>query len=547
MLSIPILTRGLDESILFAQAAGQYLEGITGIMMLDDDTDPEEQYLYICDMDTALKRIHDFSASVHIALFCSAPQKCSMIDNIPEGITFIVFSIPLARLYNSIFKAYTTYRSWIHELQSYRLHEDGLQKMVETGFQQIKHPIIVMNSGFKSMAAYIPDDYHDAITDELKDNGFLAYDTVRMLFNEHRRQPGYSKTCTDLEYVSEITGRRTFSRFIRHFGNIAALAVISLSGSEEDPYCAVLVKDLFDSISSFLMGNERLKHLSNTEANSLLTDLIEHRLTDQNELEMRLKLLDYSFGKYYCPLILSFGEPKDIPWNYVIGEMDQIFPNSLITEYQGNLVILAKKERLFAAVTYNEPKMNNFLESYNAYMSIGRCSEFLTSLRPLYIQALATIRLGRIFRKDPKERVFKYDDYCMYHYVELCIESSINTYQFGNMAYLGHPSVIALARYDEEHGTNLRQTLFVYLTSNCNATQSAKKLYVHRNTINYKINLIEEIIGESLGNFAFQEQLMFSFYLIEYIEKYLNENPLTDRMRDLSTFNPVSYQPFRDD
>jgi sugar diacid utilization regulator len=365
-----------------------------------------------------------------------------------------------------------------------------------------------------------------------------------MLFNEHRRQAGYSKTCSDLEYVSDITGYRTLSRFIRHFGNIASLAMISLSGSEQDPYCAALAADLFDCINSFLMGNERLKHLSNTEANTLLTDLIELRLTDQNELEMRLKLLEYSFGKYYCPLILAFGENKVIPWNYVIGEMEQIFPSSLITEYQGNLVILVKKDRLFAAVSFNEQKMSNLLETYNAYMSIGRCSEFLTSLRPLYIQALATIRLGRIFRKNPKERVFKYDDYCMYHYVEMCIESSVNTYHFGNIGYLCHPSVIALARYDENNGTNLRQTLFVYLTSNCNATQSAKKLYVHRNTINYKINLIEEIIGESLRNYAFQEQLMLSFYIIEYIEKYLQENPLADRIRSITEFSPAAYRSF---
>ncbi len=544
MLSVPILTRGLDESIIFAQVPDQNLEGITGIMMLDDDTEPEEQYIYIGDIETALEKVRFFPPSVHVALFCSAISDCRIVEDIPEGVSLIIFSIPVAKLYNSIFKSFTAYRRWINELQSYRFHEDGLQKMVETGFQQIRHPIIVMNSGFKSMAAFIPSDYHDPITDELKENGFLSYDTVRMIFKEQRRQEGYSKTCSDLEYVSDMTRRRTFSRFIRHLGNIAALTMITLSGTEHDPYSAILSVDLFDCINSFLMGNERLKNLSNTEANTLLTDLIELKLTDQNELKMRLKLLQYSFAKYYCPLILSFGEHKDIPWNYVIGEMEQIFPSSLITEYQGNLVILVNKGKLFSAVSFDEQKMRNLLETYNAYMSIGRCSEFLTSLRPLYLQALATIRLGRIFRKNQKERVFKYDDYCMYHYVEMCIEASINTHHFGNIAYLCHPSVIVLARYDEKNGTNLRQTLFVYLTSNCNATQSAKKLFVHRNTINYKINLIEDIIGEDLKDFSFQEQLMFSFYMFEYIEKYLNENPLIDRIRNISAFDPATYRSF---
>ena len=543
MLSFPILTRGLDASILFAQLADQDLEGITGIMMLDDDTEPEAQYIYIGDLETALRKVRGFPASVHVALFCSSVSNGSVPEDIPEGISLVVFSIPVAKLYNSIFKAFTTYRRWVSELQSYRFHEDGLQKMVDTGFIQIRHPIVVMNSGFKAMATCIPDDYHDPITDELKENGFLSYDTVRMIFKEHARQEGYNKMCSELEYISDITGRRTYFRFIRHAAKIASLAMIVLPDTEPDPYSAILSADLFDSINAFLMGNERLKHLSNTEANALLTDIIELRLTDQNELEMRLKLLQFPFSKYYCPLILSLGEHKDIPWNYVIGEMEQIFPRSLITEYQGDLVILVNKNKLFAAVTFNEQKLGSLLESYNAYMSIGRCSEFLTSLRPLYLQALATIRLGKVFREDPKERVFKFDDYCMYHYVEMCIEASINTHHFGNIAYLCHPSVIVLARYDVANGTNLRQTLFVYLNSNCNATESARKLFVHRNTVNYKINMIEDLIGESLNDPSFQQQLMFSFYMFEYIEKYLHENPLVDKIRTITAFNPASYRP----
>ena len=47
---------------------------------------------------------------------------------------------------------------------------------------------------------------------------------------------------------------------------------------------------------------------------------------------------------------------------------------------------------------------------------------------------------------------------------------------------------------------NLCETLKVYIDCNCNALDASKKLFVHRNTMRYRLNKIEEILNISLND-----------------------------------------------
>lgn len=75
-------------------------------------------------------------------------------------------------------------------------------------------------------------------------------------------------------------------------------------------------------------------------------------------------------------------------------------------------------------------------------------------------------------------------------------------------------SIIA---YDHKNETDLIQTLKVYLESNQNMAQSAKKLYVHTNTIKYRLGTIQQIlnIDHLDGRKAFDLQLGLN--ILEYL------------------------------
>lgn len=75
----------------------------------------------------------------------------------------------------------------------------------------------------------------------------------------------------------------------------------------------------------------------------------------------------------------------------------------------------------------------------------------------------------------------------------------------------------SIISYDHKNETELIQTLKVYLESNQNMAQSAKRLYVHTNTIKYRLKTIQRILNIDFldGRKAFDLQL--GLYILEYL------------------------------
>ena len=57
-----------------------------------------------------------------------------------------------------------------------------------------------------------------------------------------------------------------------------------------------------------------------------------------------------------------------------------------------------------------------------------------------------------------------------------------------------------LVRYDEERGSDLVRTLRTYFACGANAREAADKLFLHRNSLLYRLSRIEGLIGADLKN-----------------------------------------------
>ena len=115
----------------------------------------------------------------------------------------------------------------------------------------------------------------------------------------------------------------------------------------------------------------------------------------------------------------------------------------------------------------------------------------------------------------------------MYLMVDLAVESAARQHKFGNITYLCQPGVMMVIRYDERYGTDLFATLKAYLQCSGNASACAEKLGVHRNTVNYRLNLIQDLLGYKLDNAHTIVALSFSMMLLDYEELYLGCDPIS--------------------
>lgn len=60
--------------------------------------------------------------------------------------------------------------------------------------------------------------------------------------------------------------------------------------------------------------------------------------------------------------------------------------------------------------------------------------------------------------------------------------------------------ILPIIEYDRQRKTELVHTLRTYFQCNMNALDSAKALFIHENTLRYRLNKVEEIIGKQLSS-----------------------------------------------
>ena len=82
-----------------------------------------------------------------------------------------------------------------------------------------------------------------------------------------------------------------------------------------------------------------------------------------------------------------------------------------------------------------------------------------------------------------------------------------------------HEKLLQLKYQDESTGTQLYETLRVYLQNNQSATKTAAALYIHRSTLLYRIEKIEAALKSDLTDPDELLYLMLSFYLMDQEEK----------------------------
>ena len=74
-----------------------------------------------------------------------------------------------------------------------------------------------------------------------------------------------------------------------------------------------------------------------------------------------------------------------------------------------------------------------------------------------------------------------------------------------------------LIQYDRENGSDMLHTLEVYLEEDCNIALTTDHLFVHRNTVKYRLKRIREILGRDIHNVTVQFNLRLAFRIKRYM------------------------------
>ena len=212
MFYTPAMLAGWLKSCIVSSRIGSvYPECSGGIVLLNGHKRvlPPE-CLYIGDLVTVSDAITRKLMPDKPYIFLCAGSSPDL-DVLPcsEQITLIQTNLDLLGLYNKVQFHVHKFLDWDRTLQQAVLSNEGFQKILDCAYAGMKTTLVMLNAGYKVLAACYEPGLRDPLTTELQENGYLSFESVKEITSHTSEHRAGSDELGYIEYLSAQSGRRT--------------------------------------------------------------------------------------------------------------------------------------------------------------------------------------------------------------------------------------------------------------------------------------------------------------------------------------------------
>lgn len=393
----------------------------------------------------------------------------------------------------------------------------GLQYLVEEASRALGNPIMVVDSAYHYIARHFEGELDDSssldriLAQEFEYESIL--ETGVSFIEENRITERVARAKKPLVIHNEVLGCNTMIAASDVRGiTIAHTIMLERSHPFRDIDHEVLAR-----LALFVSQEMQKAALYSTSQGQMDSYFLVNLLNDEQPshavTQRRLEVLDFHpLSTLYVAVLQSRREelePRD--YEQVAKQLTGTLSNSIYAVYQGRLAVLYSREKDAGLGEYTERVLREVARLNGLSVGVSNAFADLTHIKSHYEQANAAIKFGSLVS------VFL-DDQSLYHY---CDYSYAQMLEFTNGQYnllnFVHPSLMRLARYDRDHGSELMDTLFVYLQNSGNTQRAAKMLSLHKNTLLYRIGRIRKILDCDLASGEDQFNLQLSFRVLFYL------------------------------
>ena len=205
----------------------------------------------------------------------------------------------------------------------------------------------------------------------------------------------------------------------------------------------------------------------------------------------------------YCRAMSAQGSfPSEGVLNEQLGRM---IPGSYVIVIRDRAAVIGSEDLLSRAETV----LRVFPRQCRVRIGVSRAFDHIERLKSAYDEAQEVCQLGQ--ELDPDREIYVFDDYSVYTLLR-----HLASYE-DPIRYL-HPALELLSRHDEDSDAKLMETLQAYLKHNCSIKDTSEAMFLHRNSLIYRLGRIREICGVNLSDADTCLHLRMSFMLMRLMQ-----------------------------
>ncbi len=419
-------------------------------------------------------------------------------------------------LFNDMLTFFTTLSDWSAQADVLIAQREPLQNLLNISEDLLKNPVVMWDSSFKLVMRPTFRVPEIPIVQEWVDSGSIPGPYVEQFIAS-----GYLRRYKDF-LVSSLEPRqmtdypfelRVFFERRHHVLVMAQYYVhepVSLAQKE-------LLGMFEDKIDQYFATDRQIADSNqNLIYEPFLRDLI-HGALGEADIRDKLEYIHMPYEDKYVLYAVTIDEYSKPVSSYVRKAMKTIFPVSHAVDEAGTIYLLNRRESDDPEdLEYRTRNLNDLMNATGCRCGVSRPVPNLVAVQYAAQQCLAALTVGRIIQ--PEARCWYYRDLYIYDMLLTYIGK-----MGGSPESILYPTLQDLIANDARNDSDNLRLLTVFLDYSKNITNTAKEMFLHRNTIIYRIERIEKILNASLDDPGTRLDLLLSLKCLE-LQKHLEEN-----------------------
>lgn len=454
------------------------------------------EFVYILsgkEYDRDPKRFQD-SSVILIGMVKQKPVRNAILIDDP---------IDMIELFQETVSIFLSFEQWNQEIWTSIVSKTKLERLSKLIGGKLKNPACVLDLSFhlRSIVGELPSDrpLPSEWTDLLKhrESPVETFDIPQndiYFFTKHERE-------IYKPIGSPYGNDEIFLNIYVHDSLFAILANTTLNDSFTSGEYAIMVlarnylEQYFTSTFSATGNDTAIQYYMNL--------LLEGQEVNRESLKYHLSRIGWTQNASYYVCCFSFPriqEPQKGQAEHALARLAKNMPRDIIFIYFHHVVLLSRKIDMEALAVC--------ARKLDAICGVSFLQQDLSNIYDGYNQALLATEYAR--KASQETSVVSYEDYYAVH-LRNALSENININQFIPS------SVRNLLQFDILNHTDYVRLLKTYLICGSNSKKAGELLYMHRNTLIYRIKKIENIMSCSLDNLSISqiENILLAIWLIE--------------------------------
>lgn len=387
------------------------------------------------------------------------------------------------------------------------IESNNLDQIVNLSAKLINNPLIVIDSSYNVLAysKSIPvEDY------QWKQNiarGYLTYEYIAALNNLEgiKNEPETNEPFITLCVMSPIP--RKFSRLILNGLFLGYYIAIESNSKFHETEASMYL--LISNVIAKEVSVERniTMHNKNQTYEGLMVDILDSNFINRTTFYEGIRGSVFDVNIPFKAITVDLSTYKNF------NSLNELFkksikeslPDAWSVYYKKHIVILMDGRA--TNQKNNLKQFEKFLINNNLRSGISDLFTDLYLLPKYYNQAISALHFSSILNDE--DTIVLYDNYKFYDLIQN-FDDNNKLLDYCCLA------VKEIKHYDIEHNTNYFETLFQYLACNKSLAKTSKVLFIHKNTVTYRITKIKELFNLDFNDFYHNFELYYSCLIIRY-------------------------------